>query len=216
MPYNSKLLRSHLTQMKKIFLKDPIAAVRGQGFIKILHDYCMLELTSRGFNKKPLVPVGEAKILTSHKLKDTDVAIIHPTSGPLLIIGVRSQMSSLSKNFLNYFEMEVGEVSAIHERYPLCVVGLLYLHPLSSILTGKEKENFDFVKAEKMFNLITGREKGYDPQGLYEEIAYMRIDFKKNPPHLDESFPANKDLRLDNFFDKLLDKYIKRNFHLHK
>ena len=143
-----------------------------------------------------------------------DVAVVHPTSGPLLIIGVRSQMSSLGKNFLNYYEMEVGEVSSIHERYPLCVVGLLYLHPTVSILPGSEKQTFDFKKAENMFSLITGREKPHDPEGIYEEIAYIRINFDQDPPTLDEGFPKHEDLRLENFFDKLLQKYIERNFPL--
>ena len=129
MPYNSENLKLTLKEMKRVFQNDPTAAVRGQNFMKLLHDYCINELKSRGVVKSGLTLDGEIKVLTSHKFKDMDVALIHPTSGPLLIICLRSQMSSLGKNFLNYYEMEVGDVSAIHERYPLCVVGLMYLHP---------------------------------------------------------------------------------------
>lgn len=216
MPYNREKLTETLVQMKAIFNADPKLAVRGQNFIKLLHTYCIDELKARGIDKNGPTLSGEVSVLTSHKFKDMDVALVHPTSGPLLIICLRSQMSSLSKNFLNYYEMEVGDVSAIHERYPLCVVGLMYLHPAKSILPGKEKEIFDFDRAEKMFKLISGREKGSDPQGHYEEIAYLKIDFESTPPLLDERFPKNNDLGLVDFFDKLLEKYTERNFPLLK
>jgi len=215
MAYNKQKLEETLSKMKETFLHDPNIAVRGQNFIKQLHKYCIEELKSRGFIGE-LDPKGEIKILTSHKFKDVDVAVVHPTSGPLLIIGVRSQMSSLGKNFLNYYEMEVGDVSAIHERYPLCVVGLLYLHPTESILPGAKKENFDFYRAEKMFALISDREKSSDPQAHYEEIAYLRVNFHKNTPTLDQNFPTLENLRIDDFFDKLLQKYVERNFPLLK
>lgn len=215
MAYNKTKLDETLAAMKETFLSDPNTAVRGQNFIKQLHEYCIAELIDRGFTGE-LTPKGEIKVLTSHKFKDVDVAVVHPTSGPLLVIGVRSQMSSLGKNFLNYYEMEVGDVSAIHERYPLCVVGLLYLHPTESILPGAKKENFDFDRAEKMFSLISGREKSSDPQAHYEEIAYLRVNFHQNPPTVDETFPTLDKLRIEEFFDKLMQKYIERNFPLLK
>ena len=201
--------------MKRVYLADPVRAVQGQRFIKLLHQYCVDELMSRGFTGD-LEPKKEVKILTSHKLKDTDVAIIHPTSGPLLIIGVRSQMSSLGNNFINYFEMEVGDVFGIHERYPLCVVGLLYLHPDKDVLPSRQIGSFDFHRAEQMFNQISNRIKGIETWGHYEEIAYLRVSFHKNPPSLDQKFPTLENLKIDNFFDKLSQKYIERNFPLLK
>lgn len=215
MAYNKKLLDQTLAEMKQVFLSDPNTAVRGQNFIKKIHDYCIEELKARGFSGD-LEPAGEIKVLTSHKFKDVDVAVVHPTSGPLLVIGVRSQMSSLGKNFLNYYEMEVGDVSAIHERYPLCVVGLLYVHPTESILPGAAKENFNFDRAEKMFKLISGREKASDPHSHYEEIAYLRVNFHEKSPSVDSKFPTDSDLRIDEFFDKLYQRYVERNFPLLK
>jgi hypothetical protein len=214
MPYDSTRLTPVLAEMKRVFVDDHNVAVRGQNFIKLLHAYCIEELKSRGLNLKGMELKGEIKVLTSHKFKDVDVSIVHPTSGPLLIIGVRSQMSSLSKNFLNYYEMEIGDVAAIHERYPLCVVGLLYLHPTTSILPGKEKETFDFARAEKMFSLIAGRERASDSHTHYEEIAYLRVDFAKNPPEVDQAFPVSPGIRIDDFFDKLYEKFVDRNFPL--
>lgn len=218
MSFNKENLDHVLAEMKNVFINDRNAAIRGQVFIKMLHNFCISELEKRGFSGKngELRPEGEVKVLTSHKFKDIDVAVIHPTSGPLLVIGVRSQMSSLSKNFLNYYEMEVGDVSAIHERYPMCVVGLLYLHPSASIVSGKETEGFNFGRAEKMFRLITGRTKTNDPISHYEEIAYLRVNFDQMPPTIDNDFPTITELKLDSFFDKLVDKYMERNFPLIK
>jgi hypothetical protein len=215
MAYNKELLDLTLNEMKQVFLADPNTAVRGQNFIKKIHEYCIQELIARGFSGD-LTPKGEIKVLTSHKFKDVDVAVVHPTSGPLLVIGVRSQMSSLGKNFLNYYEMEVGDVSAIHERYPLCVVGLLYVHPTESILPGAARETFNFDRAEKMFKLISGRVKASDPHSHYEEIAYLRVNFHNEPPTSDDAFPTDKDLRIDDFFDKLYQRYVERNFPLLK
>ena len=215
MSINQERLNNTLQDMRDTFLANPNKAIRGQNFIKKLHDFCIEELKDRGFDGI-LTPGGEIKVLTSHKFKNVDVAVVHPTSGPLLVIGVRSQMSSLGKNFLNYYEMEVGDVSAIHERYPLCVVGLLYLHPSESILPGAKKESFDFNRAEQMFSIISGREKGSDPHGHYEEVAYLRANFHENPPTADSAFPSEPDLKIDDFFDKLYQKYIERNFPLLK
>lgn len=213
MAYNEEALNSVLTDMKATFEEDPNKAVRGQNFIKQLHDYCIEELKARGFTGD-LEPEKEVKILTSHKYKDVDVAVIHPTSGPLLAIGVRSQMSSLSKNFINYFEMEVGDVTGIHERYPLCVVGLLYLHPTQPILPGSESQTFNFDRAEKMFNQITERERGGDQYGEYEEVAYIRANFHEDPVSVDQSFPTLDNVRIDEFFDKLHKKFMERNYYL--
>ncbi|MCD6282161.1 hypothetical protein J7J84_00945 [bacterium] len=199
--------------MKRDFAANPALAVRRQSFIKMLHQYCIYELMQRGFTRS-LEPKSEVKILTSHKYKKADVAVVHPTSGPMLIIGVRSQMSSLGNNFKNYFEMEVGEVSSIHERFPLCVVGLLYLHPERDFIPSRRIGPFDFGRAATMFSVITGREKGEDPLGLYEEIAYLKVDFVRDPPTIDNAFPVLDQLRIDDFFDKLQQKHAKRNFPL--
>lgn len=214
MAFDKDKLTLTLQDMKACFVEDRNKAIRGQNFIKMLHDFCVQEMTAREMAQGDIKIVSEAKILTSHKYKNFDVALVHPTSGPLVAISLRSQMSSLSKNFSNYYEMEVGDVYAMHERFPMCVVGLIYLHPLSSLVPDHEDIYFNFDKAEKMFGLINGREKPTESFGHYEEIAYMRVDFHQDPPVLDTDFPTKPNLRLDNFFDNIYQKFVDRNFHL--
>ena len=102
MSANITHLLSCLAQMKETYLADPIVSVRGQGFINILHDYCVDELVSVGVPREKIFK--EATIYGSHKAKDVDVAVIDQMNGPFIIVGIRSQMSSVSKNILTYYE----------------------------------------------------------------------------------------------------------------
>jgi len=100
-------LHDTLVTMKKIFEADPEKAVRSQEFIKTFHGFIAEDL--RGFLTKQSVVAGvtvkeEAKIFGSFKSKDVDVAVIHPLNGPLILVGVRSQMSSVGKNVLTYYQ----------------------------------------------------------------------------------------------------------------
>ena len=53
--------------------------------------------------------VKEATIYGSHKPKHVDVSVIDPENGPLVMVGIRSQMSSVAKNALTYYEGIIGE-----------------------------------------------------------------------------------------------------------
>src|SRR5690606_9563549 len=83
--------------------------------------------------KLGITVIEEAKILGSHKSKDVDVAVVHPQSGPLVLVGVRSQMSSVGKNVLTYYQDIVGEAVSLQERYPMTVHSYVYLHPYSYV-----------------------------------------------------------------------------------
>lgn len=51
-----------------------------------------------------------ASVVSSfHTPKDVDVAVMDPDNGPLMLVGVRSQMSSVGKNQPNDYEGIVGE-----------------------------------------------------------------------------------------------------------
>ena len=98
MPANIKNLNKCLKEMKKIYLKDPVHAVRSQRFINVLHDYCVEELVNIGVQRDKISK--EATVFGSHKAKDVDVAVLEGINGPSIIIGIRSQMSSVGKNIL--------------------------------------------------------------------------------------------------------------------
>ena len=114
MPIDKQKFQQMLNEMKEIYDRDPTAAVRGKSFIKKLDEYCLYELERLGIKTKT-VPIsgGRAKtdiivkqettLIGKHKPKDVDICVYSNESGPLIAISTRSQMSSVSKNFINYY-----------------------------------------------------------------------------------------------------------------
>ena len=119
MPADIQNLLSCLEVMKRTYLTDPTKAVRGQGFIYLLHDYCVEELVSVGVPREKIFK--EATVFGSHKPKDVDVAVIDEVNGPFIIVGIRSQMSSVGKNILTYYEEIIGDCISLHDRFPMAV-----------------------------------------------------------------------------------------------
>src|SRR5688572_2976146 len=96
-------LAACLSNMDAAYRADPDKAVRGQGFIKFLHAYLQEDLKGRlkpSAKRRGVEVQLEPKIMGSHRAKDLDVAVIDPVNGPMMLIGVRSQMSSIGKNTL--------------------------------------------------------------------------------------------------------------------
>lgn len=126
MPIKSKDridLADALVAMGRDYRADPVKAVRSQGFINHLHDYLADDLDSRltkwARKSRGVYVKKEAKLLGVAKDKNVDVAVIDPQNGPLLIIGARSQMSSIGNNVPGYFEGVIGDAMALEERFPM-------------------------------------------------------------------------------------------------
>lgn len=207
MPANIQNLESCLEIMKQTYLTNPIVAVRGQGFINLLHDYCVDELVNIGVPRE--IIFKEATVFGSHKPKDVDVAVIDKVNGPFIIVGIRSQMSSVSKNILTYYEEIIGDCISLHDRFPMAVVCYVYLLPTRPIKLGLGRENIDLARAEQLFRLITDRGDWRNTKDKYEHFAFLKVDFTQDPPQLLETITQ---LRIDNFFDKIRDTYNERNF----
>lgn len=208
-----------LVDMGGLYRADPTKAVRGQGFIKCLHNYLIAELEPRltPFARRRGIHVrAEATILGSHKPKDVDVAIIDPENGPLMMIGVRSQMSSVGKNVLTYYEGIVGECISLQDRFPMCTIGYVYLMPLRPIKEGKEREMVDHPRFAKMYAAITGR-SGQDyknVRGVYDQFAYLVVDFDQVPPQIRddivEASVPDCDLHISTFVDRIVNTFKNR------
>lgn len=206
-------LQEALIEMGETYRDDPTKAVRGQHFVKILHEYIGNSLQAR-FNeraeKRNLEVTYEAKIFGSTKPKKVDVTVVDPENGPLMLVGVRSQMSSIGKNVLTYYEGIAGECSSLQDRFPMAVHGYVYLHPLNSIKEGKEDEIINHRRYAKLYDKISGRSGPMykDQRGLFDHFAYMIVDFEEDPPEvrndiLDE-LDLNNGLRIENFVDKMV------------
>jgi hypothetical protein len=211
-------LPESLEMMGTLYRLDPVKAVRGQGFIKILHVYLMDELDKRltpWARRRGIEVRAEVKILGSHKPKDVDVAVMDPDNGPLMLIGVRSQMSSVGKNQANYYESIVGECISLQDRFPMCAFGYVYLMPKRPIKLGLESESIDHARYARMYAAVTGR-GGPDYKnlrGIYDEFAYMVVDFDSLPPALaDDTYNTvvRDDLSIDTFVDRFVAKFNDR------
>lgn len=210
-----------LTEMHGVYTADPLKAVRGQGFIKVLHKYLANALEQRfttEARRRGLKIKLEAHIFGSHKPKDVDVAVIDPENGPLMMVGVRSQMSSIANNALTYYEDIIGECISIQDRFPMAVLGYVYLMPLAESL-GK-KSAIDHSRYAKMYAAISGR-SGQDYRsirGVYDQFAYLVVDFAQTPPVLQDTIGAtaapNRDLRLGTFVDRMVETFKDRHLFL--
>jgi hypothetical protein len=212
------LLSDCLSEMAKVYRDDPMKAVRGQAFIKLLHGYLGSALEARltpWAKRRGIKIVYEAKVLGSHKPKDVDVALVDPENGPLMLIGVRSQMSSVGKNALNYYEGIVGECISLQDRFPLATHGYLYLMPEKPIKEDRETEVIDHERWARFYEGISGRSgPAYDKlRGIYDEFGYMVVDFDEEPPKLREDLIAHAtelDLSIGTFVDRLITTFNDR------
>ena len=199
---------------------DPEKAVRGQGFIKYLHEYLAADLDSRltvwAKKTRGIYIKKEAEIIGSAKPKDVDVAVIDPSNGPLMLVGVRSQMSSIGNNVLGYYEMLLGEVTSLQDRFPISTHGYVYLHPKTSIKEGSEAEVIDHARYAKLYGAMTGRTgKDYkNLRGVFDQFAYMVVDFNATPATVDDDLVASAvpdlDLRIGTFLDRMVATFKSR------
>lgn len=214
-------LLESLKAMRKIYEEDPDKAVRGQAFINVLHAYLSDQLKSRisaQGKKRGLEVRLERVILGSHKPKKVDIAVIDPDNGPLILIGIRSQMSSIGNNALTYYEGIIGECISLQDRFPMAVHAYLYLMPATSIKPGKEKEKISHQRYARMYAAIQGR-AGQDYKlirGIYDEFAYMVVDFAVDPPAIrDDLFDIpGVEMHVNTFVDRIVNRFIQRDVFL--
>lgn len=220
-------LQATLVEMKKLFESDPSAAVRSQGFIKIFHAFIADDLrsflTTKATSKAGVRVVEEAKIFGSFKSKDVDVAVVHPINGPLILAGVRSQMSSIRNNVLTYYQDIVGEAISLQERFPMTVTGYAYVHPHRVVPLQKadgkrvKPETPDHARYARMYASIGMRDDRLYKQmtGAYDEFAYTVVDFQTNPIAVRDDIVARAvpdlDMSIRTFVPRLVSTFHKRN-----
>lgn len=212
--------------MRDIFEADPTHAVRSQEFIRTLHNFVAEDL--QAFLLPKAIKAGvkvvqEAKIYGSYKSKDVDVAVIHPVNGPLICVGVRSQMSSVGKNVLTYYQDIAGEAISLQERFPMTPMGYAYLHPLE--VKPFLKPDGKWTKAEKlphsryarMYAGIGTRDDRLYKQmvGAYDEFAYAIVDFQSDPMEVRDDIVhravPNLDMSISTLVPRLVETFHSRN-----
>lgn len=152
-------------------------------------------------------------------------------SNNMLVINVRSQMSSLAKNSDTLFERTFAEALNLHMRYEDMVLGEVYLIPtheyddvaIKSNRVAFKTNKTDVEKYISFFDSINNRKKNGE-SFQYERCALLVVDFNREKPKLyrnsqelkddgiiSQSFPIEyATLGFDSFVRDLLKVYKER------
>lgn len=243
---NIQLLQKHLNRIKKLYEGEirrkggnPGFLIRSGKIIDELYEYLKQELVKNGVKKSYInPPLGksspEKEIGGYFKAKDQDILIQKDELKPMASLNIRSQLSSVQKNYDTLFERLVAESVNIHERFPQMPCGYLYLLPTIGYSSEAMKKNkvvkdeyFNWEKYLATFSLLANRKDSKDKTFKYEKICLLAVDFSTNPPHILSStddflsrnlitkdFAKNFDyspLRVDDIVEKLIFIFNQRN-----
>ncbi|RKX98375.1 MAG: hypothetical protein DRP55_08250 [Spirochaetes bacterium] len=245
MPVDRKKLIQTLQRMKQEY-EDAIRngnytnLIRSKRLINMLHEFVIDELRNM-INDDWIIT--DKKVYGFPKKKEQDILVQPPqdnersvTVGPILAVNVRSQLSSIEKNYDTLFERIFAEALNLHNRFPYMVLGYLYLLPRYGYdpEAAKEKkvaltERYDVEKYILSFLSISGRKNPTDVPWKYERVSLLIVDFSQDPPEIIEDmrifaekglvskkfasmYTFNK-LSINTFFDELY-KYMMERYYL--
>jgi len=136
----------------------------------------------------------------------------YEASSKAIVIGIRSQMSSVNKNSDTLMERAFAETLNLRLRIPNIVMGEVYLLPIEELDQKEmEKNKIKFsnkVAIEKFIKIFYSFSERTDisieNQYKYDSSALIFIDFKEDPP----KFIYNKeDLKKYDLNNKILDLF---------
>jgi hypothetical protein len=198
MPTDMELLIKTLKEMKETYenairVGKYTELIRSQKLIGMLHEFAERELQKRFpsqwiYRDKPVYGYP--------KVKNQDILIQPPQNskqnlsiGPIATINVRSQLSSIEKNYDTLFERLFAEALNLHNRFPYLVLGYIYLLPKVGYDDKAAKnrevrlvESYDMEKYILSFLSITNRQSPNDVPWKYERVALLIVDFEQDPP----------------------------------
>ena len=189
------------------------AAIRSSGPIQQVHSIVEEAIYSKlleiGMSPNAWPPIGakapELKVTGLLKAKDQDISftvdeheseliktgveagsidpIGYTATNRALVIGVRSQLSSVAKNFDTLIERAFAETLNLRLRAPNITIGEVYLLPLNEFddnalkqnKVGFKKAKVDVAKFTRIFNAITDPNYINHTQDLYKYNATMLI-----------------------------------------
>jgi hypothetical protein len=149
----------------------------------------------------------------------------------VISINVRSQLSSIAKNFDTLYERTIAESLNFHLRFPGMVLGEVYMIILKEYDSASATNKIvSFKKSQYIekyilaFEALNSRNTSSDPLYKYERIALLIVDFSQNLPKLynttqelinDGIIPSNSlanidNLSFNNFVKDLLNIYTTR------
>ncbi|MEZ4888443.1 MAG: hypothetical protein R3E32_27195 [Chitinophagales bacterium] len=201
--------------------KAKTAIIRSSKPILNIHEAVKHELVRNGVDENKIFPplgerVPELKIAGSLKKKDQDICIIpnikrkkeilpdgllegtvdpfgiHFTSRTISI-NVRSQVSSIQKNFDTMYERTISEAQNLHDRCPNMVLGEVYMIAVPEYDDRQfvnKKVNFRNInprlveKYIKSFQAINHRKNIQKNFYQYESACLLIVDFRPDRPKI--------------------------------
>lgn len=137
-------------------------------------------------------PTGEA--ITDGPLAGSYDVVGKAQSERSIVIGVRSQLSSVDKNFDTLMERAFAETLNLRLRLPKLVMGEVYLLPVVEYddvamignAIGWKRRSVNVEKYIRTFLAISGRTPESHDQDLYkyERSALVLVDFRQTPPRI--------------------------------
>jgi hypothetical protein len=243
MPLDMQLLLDKLREMKEVYENairngEYTSLIRSKRLINLLHEYVIEELKRR---VEQSWVVTDKKVYGFPKTKEQDIVVQPPQNGrnvsvgPIMAINVRSQLSSIEKNYDTLFERIFAESLNLHNRFPYMVLGYLYLLPKVGYGPDATKENqvvlserYNLEKYILSFLSIANRTSPSDVPWKYEKVCLLIVDFESDSPKvmddmrifLDEGLVSEKfarfytfeDLAMKGFFDELYKVMMERYY----
>lgn len=168
------------------------------GFIKQKHqDVCV----------SPGGYVPESEIMTEGILREAIDYYGKDYTERTISINIRSQMSSLAKNFDTLYERTIAEAQNLHVRCQKMVLGEVYMIPVKeydvSVMDNNLVRFIDKVGAVekyiKSFQAINGRLDFTREDYKYERVCLLLVDFAQTPAKI---YTTNQELINDGLLDE--------------
>lgn len=242
--------------------KGKTAMIRSSKPILNIHEAVKTQLIEQGVNKKLIFPPlnsrsPELKLAGFLKQKNQDVCVTpndldatveilevgllngqedefgKEFTKKILTINIRSQISSIQKNFDTLYERTISEAQNLHERCPEMVLGEVYMIAIPEYDDkefANKKSKFKPINAKlveryiKSFQAIANRNDVSKKFYQYEATCLLIVDFSKKIPKIynttaelieDELLPIDTKIKFEglqwsNFSEKLIKSYETR------
>jgi len=239
-----------------------LSEIRASKLIMPIHDYIKEELIAHGVNPNKIFPPlnrtkPEIKLIGFLKGKNQDITVLpgpkeeetieegvlvgeidkvgKRITNKTLSINVRSQLSSIAKNFDTLYERTFAEPLNLHLKNKKLVMGEVYLIPLIAYDPDRRgdsqmafREKLPVFKYISSFQALNNR--GINDDGneyKYERVCLLIVDFRQDPPKIindvqelvaggfiDEDMAKKitlKGLTIKDFVSDILEIYKKRH-----
>ena len=153
------------------------------------------------------------------KNKNVDLGVIEKDELKM-VISIRSQSSSIRKNFTNNINGLQGEIVGLKNIYPNIVAGVLYLLKKRDLT-----DNYDCLEyylqniPRKLLPIISGAKVGLDDCFDTGSIIIWDLDENDRVSFLTDNY-ISQTFSIDNFFDDLREHYseikLKSQFNLNQ